>query len=55
MSLSTYIVTIEDNRGFLHDVEVVANTSYDAVHAFGYANNHVYGNGVVVNIKKKMA
>lgn len=55
MPLSTYIVTIEDSQGFHRDVEVVANTSDDAVHAFGYANNHVYGNGVVVNIKKKMA
>lgn len=55
MSLSTYIVTIEDNRGFLRDVEVVANSSDDAVHALGYANNHVYGHGVVVGIKEKVA
>lgn len=55
MSLSTYIVTIEDNRGFLCDVEVVANNSDDAIRALGYANNHVYGNGVVVNVKEKTA
>ena len=53
MTLKTYIVTIEDDCGFRQEVEVVANNSDDAVHALGYANTHVYGKGVVVNITEK--
>ena len=53
MTLKTYIVTIEDIYGFNHNVEVVANNSYDAVHALRHANYHIYGNGVVVNIEEK--
>ena len=53
MQLKTYVVTIEDIYGFNHNVEVVANNSYDAVHALRHANYHIYGNGVVVNIEEK--
>ena len=53
MQLKTYIVTIEDDCGFRHEVEVVANNSYDALHALRHANYHIYGNGVVVNIEEK--
>ena len=53
MLLKTYIVTIEDIYGFHHEVEVVANNSYDAIHALRHANHHTYGNGVVVNIEEK--
>ena len=45
MTLKTYIVTIEDIYRFNHTVEVVANNSYDALHALRHANYHTYGNG----------